>query len=221
MGERADWMASVGQVLRIAQAYAGEAADDEPGRPSRALEGYLRCVRRSGDDSLPGIAASQIHDLLDADWNEPDVVDVVGHLFLPTPDDGRSRRDWLGVVAELLEARAEGQPAPPDAPPVTAFEWRTSYPDLAQVIGGSFHNDALAIHGSYDAALAEDLASRTPFQLARAIGQLEEIIAGDLDEATLRRGIHALGAGLLPPGGITHREWLAAVGAALRKTLAS
>jgi hypothetical protein len=218
MGERADWQASVGQILRLAQAYAGEATDDQPDRPSRALEGYLRCARRAGDYSLAAIAASQIRDLLEEDWTEPDIVEIVDHLFLPAPGDGRTHQEWLRVVADLLEARADGRWQPDDASPLTSFEWRTCYPDLAQVIGVSFHVDALQLHGSYEAALDEGL-SGSRFELNRAIGQLEEILVSDLDETTLKRGMRALGAHLLPPRGIAHGEWLTNIGSALRRAL--
>lgn len=219
MGEWSDWLASVGQVLRLGQAYRDEEPDDWPDRPSRALKGYVRCVRRTGDRSAIAVAVAQIRQLLDEDWSDPDTLELVDHLALPQPGGGRTRQDWLQAVADLLDETLEGASWPEESAPVTSYEWRTCYPDLAQVLGAAFHQDALAIHGSYEAALRDALDGVSRHRLGRAIGQAEEILYSGLDEATLTCGMRALGAGLEPPGAIARRVWLAALGGEFRTAL--
>jgi len=194
-----EWLAQVAEIRRLARAYTQATGDDRPGRPSEALISYLRCLWREPDFGRAAIAVGQIRNLIDQDWDDADIVEAVRLLGLPRPSDGRTVYEWLQVVADLLEHALEHHDLPADAPPDSAYEWTTSFPDLTGLIATAYHQDTLVLHGSSENALADTALDASALALTRAVGQVHEILALGFSEDQLERGVRWMGLGIRNP----------------------
>lgn len=171
-----EWLARVGEISRLVRAYQHGDAVDQPGRPSEALKSYLRAVSRDRNFTAAAVVVWQVRELLDEDWDAQDTLEAVDFLGLPQPSDGRSARDWLGVVADLIEQALEASRMGPEAMPSTQYDWTAAFPDAAAVIGNAFHQDAIVLHTTLERALAETLRDFSVFLIARAVGQFQELL---------------------------------------------
>jgi hypothetical protein len=159
----------------------------------------LRCLWREPDFGRAAIAVGQIRNLIDQDWDDADIVEAVRLLGLPRPSDGRTVYEWLQVVADLLEHALEHHDLPADAPPDSAYEWTTSFPDLTGLIATAYHQDTLVLHGSSENALADTALDASALALTRAVGQVHEILALGFSEDQLERGVRWMGLGIRNP----------------------
>ena len=196
---KVDWLARVGEVRELARAYTGTSADDRPGQPSIALQSYLRSLWRDPDFSRAATVVRQISELLEEDWDDPELLDTADLLGLPQPSDGRSIPDWLRVVGDLVEHALEKGNLPADGPPSTAYEWTASYRNLAGLISNAYHLDAFVLHGTAEDALARTLSDFGVLTLARAVGEAGEILALGLPENAVERGVRWMGLQLRTP----------------------
>ncbi|MGW6578109.1 hypothetical protein ACWF76_01700 [Streptomyces globisporus] len=123
----------LGQVIR---AYTGMSADDEPDRPSEALQAYLRHTWHTRPDAL-ATAERQIRDYA---RNPPGRLRLSLGEFYPVPDVGLPRpaiQDWLFVVADHLKRSIEeGEVPPPASPAPTGSGGRPSPAVLSERVAG-------------------------------------------------------------------------------------
>lgn len=195
------WYRSFHHLQQLLDAYAGQEPDDEPGKPSDALTGYVRTVILT-DPAAPVLAAAQARELVANGVLDSD--DFIALELLPRPT-GPNEHDyfaWLKTVAALCEQAAdEGYPPGPRTP-WTGWEWRQHYPTLHQLFAGYLGQDfdtqfpvgdfeepiapfVAAIHAW---AATADIAT-----LARALGECTRLTALHLDRPTIETGLIALG----------------------------
>jgi hypothetical protein len=173
------WYPGTSHLLALAQAYAGQAADDEPGKPSAALVAYQRWC----DPPAVAATAAELRRLA------AEGAQAAGELgsWLPSSDAG-----WLLTVAELCDSTiGTGFPSPAD--PVTHWEWNRRFPDLGQLIGSYFSQDFPEEHATHDEAIDTWAATASRQARARVVGQIRELLALGLDDAALDAGLSELG----------------------------
>ncbi|MFR0352830.1 contact-dependent growth inhibition system immunity protein [Streptomyces sediminimaris] len=76
------------------------------------------------------------------------------------------------------------------------------------MLGAYFHRDFSYVYDSYDEALDEYLSAAAPEERAQAIQEIGELLAMVSSDEELHTATTALGLDLLPPDGLSHREWL-------------
>ncbi|MGH2733928.1 MAG: hypothetical protein ACRDJG_13520 [Actinomycetota bacterium] len=127
------------------------------------------------------------------------MVETARLLGLPRPSDDRTLPEWLQVVASLIENALENHEIPPDAPPATAYEWITCFPNVTALISTSYHQDALFLHDSLEQALAATVREAGVLALIRTVGQIHEILALSLPEGRLEQGVRWMGLSVRNP----------------------
>ncbi|HET9170878.1 MAG TPA: hypothetical protein VFN97_15680 [Actinospica sp.] len=204
----ATWYRSFHHLQQLLDAYAGQEPDDEPGKPSEALIGYLRTVIVT-DPAAPVLAAAQARELVANGVLDSD--DFIALELLPRPT-GPSEHDyfaWLKTVAELCEEAADaGYPRWPDTPP-TSWEWRRNHPTLHQLFAGYLGQDfdtqfPAAEHADdpvapFVAAIHAWAATADLVTLTRALAECTRLTALHLDRATLETALIALGCDAVLP----------------------
>jgi hypothetical protein len=198
MGITVDWLGAVGEIRQLARAYYGDARDED-GKPSEELLAYLRYCAREGSFVRPAVAVRQIRDLIEENEDPQEFVEITDALPLPTPTGGKSTTEWLRIVADTLEGVVESHAFPPTGPPMARFEWITYYPSLATIISSAYHQDSFELHGSLENALAVTIHGHSAPELARAIGQVYEILAWHLSQQELIKGFGFMGLQVATP----------------------
>lgn len=198
MGSTVDWLAAINEIRQLSLAYFGDARD-ETNQPSEELLAYLRYCTRGGFFARAAVAVRQIHELLD-DQNTEEFAEIAAVIPLPTPAAGKSTTEWLTTVADILENAVEGHNFPPAGPPVTRFEWIMYYPSLAGIISHAFHQDAPQLYDSIENALEATIRDSSMSDLARAIGQIHEILAWNIPQQELAGGLTSMGLEIVIPG---------------------
>ncbi|MBO0803961.1 MAG: hypothetical protein J2P25_12920 [Nocardiopsaceae bacterium] len=184
-------------LLALAQAYAGQAADDEPGKPSAALTAYLRW----SDPPAAAATAAELRELASRGAQS------AGKLASWLPS---SQTSWLLTVADLCENAVQAG-FPPAADPVTHWEWNRRFPDLGQLIGCYFSQDFPDEFAGHDEAIDAWSASAGGQARARVTGQIRELLALGLDDAELDGGLAELGLEVDLP--LHPADWLGHVAA--------
>ncbi|WMX44063.1 contact-dependent growth inhibition system immunity protein [Streptomyces roseicoloratus] len=182
---------------------------------AEAVDGYLRQTWRTRPWAI-AVAAEQLRVYAD---NPPGRLRLRLGEYYRLPDVGlppEELRDWLtGLADRLDESLATGQ-APPPAPPVTPWEWRSRFPELAQLLGGWFSQDMPEEFGDHEAALADYLQGTDPGLVAQLTGELHDLLALPLDEDGLAIALAALGSEVEPPAPLSRAAWLASLALRLR-----
>ncbi|MET7712433.1 contact-dependent growth inhibition system immunity protein [Streptomyces sp. NPDC005407] len=200
-----------GELDQVINAYVGEPADDDPERPSRALQTYLRHTWHSRPWAL-SVAEQQIRDYA---RNPPGRLRLRLGEFYPVPDVGRPEseiQDWLLVLADHIKRSIEdGEVPPPSAAPETHWEWHARFPELAQFLGGWFSQDMPDEFADHDAAVQDYDTATDRTLVARLVGELHELLALRLEEADYALAVGELGMEVDPPTPYTPGAWLALV----------
>ncbi|MCP2342540.1 contact-dependent growth inhibition system immunity protein [Actinomadura rupiterrae] len=198
-------LAEFGAVAELLAAYAGQAADDVPGRPGAALSGYLRWS--AAWPAQAASAAGQLRRLMARLLNEPDTVPAMLTAALPVSRTGEPvDAQWADAVAEILEHAVDAG-FPPPGTPVTFWEWNRRFLALAQFLGCYFTQDFGDEFTDHDAAIAAWARTATPVDRARLSGEIGELLALGLSDNDLNEALATLGMDVEPP--LPAPAWLA------------
>ena len=198
------WHGSYSTLRDLLEAYAGMAADDEPGRPGAALVAYLD-IMRDVSPASPAIAAAQLRRLVEAGRlladpaeGAPDS-DATAVSLLPWPETA-DRVAWAEALVLLLDADyAAARSQSGSRVPASPWAWRRRFPLLNQLLAGYFGQDFPTEHPGMDTvqaereALAEWRAGTDRTILARTLGELHELAALRLERGELEVALGALG----------------------------
>ncbi|MFF8845754.1 contact-dependent growth inhibition system immunity protein [Streptomyces sp. NPDC015127] len=199
-----------GELDQVISAYVGRSADDAEDEPSEALQAYLRHTWHTRPWAL-GVAEQQVREYA---RNPPGRLRMRLGEFYPVPDVGLSEseiQDWLFRIADHIKRSIEeGEVPQPDAPR-THWEWRTRFHELAQFLGGWFSQDMPDEFPDHDAAVRDYSESTDPQLVARLVGELNELLALDLDDADYALALAELGMEVDPPAPYAPSAWLALV----------
>ena len=200
---------SYGELDQVISAYAGEPADDDRDRPSRALQAYLRHTWHTRPWAL-AVAERQIRAYA---RNPPGRLRLRLGEFYPVPDVGLPESEiqgWLLVLADhLRDSVEEGNVPRPSPCPRTHWEWQARFPELAQLLGGWFSQDMPDEFADHEAAVQDYVTSADRVLVARTVAELHELLALGLDESDYGLAVAELGMEVDPPGPDTPGEWLA------------
>ncbi|MDI3417937.1 contact-dependent growth inhibition system immunity protein [Streptomyces luteolus] len=199
-----------GELDQVISAFLGQVADDEPDKPSDALQAYLRHTWHTRPWAL-GTAEQQLRAYAE---NPPGRLRQRLGEFYPVPDVGlpdSEIQDWLRQLADHIKASIEEGHVPPPSVPETHWEWRTRFPELAQFLGGWFSQDMPDEFADHDAAI-DDYANSTDRQLvARLIGELQELLALGVEESDYALALAELGMEVDVPTPYSPSAWLGLV----------
>ena len=194
-----------GELDEVVRAHLGRTADDE-----EALTAYLRHTWRT----RPWALAVAEHQLREYAANPPGRLRLRLGEFYPVPDVGLPDSEiqaWLLALADRLKLSVETGEAPPPATPRTHWEWQARFPELTQLLGGWFSQDMPDEFADHDAALRDYVDTTDPGLVARAAGELHELLSLPLDESDHAVAVAELGMEVDPPAPYSPSGWLAAV----------
>jgi hypothetical protein len=225
----APWAERLPELRLLLEAYASVPREirftDSPEAPSKAMRSYLRIATY-----YPGRAFRVTAEILDTLKRGLDTPEVAAELATMPPiivSDGQAKQDALVLMIPHLVAFTErGERADP-AVPETRWEWRQRLPNLATLLGAYFHQDAAEEYPSpdgtpdYDAAMADYFATVIGDVAAATAREIEELLKMGFDESGLHLAEKALGAGVLPPSGLSHEGWLREIASYLKEGLAA
>jgi hypothetical protein len=223
----APWAERLPELRLLLEAYASVPREarftDSPEAPSKAMRSYLRIATY-----YPGRAFRVTAEILDTLKRGLDSPEVTAELATMPPiivPEGQSKQDALVMMIPHLVAFTErGEQADP-AVPETRWEWRQRLPNLAHLFGSYFHQDAAEEYpgpdgtADHDAIIADYLDTVIGDEAAATAHEIEELLGMGLDEAGLDAAETALGAGLLPPSGLSHENWLTQIALRLKREL--
>ncbi|WP_156722305.1 contact-dependent growth inhibition system immunity protein [Streptomyces apocyni] len=197
-----------GELDQVISAYVGQAADDTEEQPSEALQAYLRHTWHTRPWAL-GVAEQQLREYA---RNPPGRLRLRLGEFYPVPDIGVPEPEiqgWLLLVANHLKRSVEeGSVAPPTSPR-THWEWRARFPELAQFLGGWLSQDMPDEFPDHEAAVRDYAETTDPQLVARLVGELNELLALDLDDSDYALAMAELGMEVDPPAPYAPSAWLA------------
>ncbi|MEW1794508.1 contact-dependent growth inhibition system immunity protein [Streptomyces niveus] len=200
-----------GELDQVIGAYVGESADDDPDRPSRALQAYLRHTWHTRPWALSQ-AERQIREYA---RNPPGRLRLRIGEFYPVPDVGLPDSEiqgWFVVIADHIKRSVEeGEVPSPSVMPQTHWEWQARFPEVAQLFGGWFSQDMPDEFVDHEAGLRDYATTVDRVLVARAVGELRELLALGFDESDHALALAELGMEVDPPVSYTPGEWLAMV----------
>ncbi|MFF3289333.1 contact-dependent growth inhibition system immunity protein [Streptomyces sp. NPDC003023] len=199
-----------GELDQVISAFTGQSADDAEDEPSSALQAYLRYTWHTRPWAL-GVAEQQVREYA---RNPPGRLRLRLGEFYPVPDVGLAESEiqgWLFLIADHIKRSVENGEAPRPEVPRTHWEWRTRFPELAQFLGGWFSQNMPDEFMDHDAAARDYAESTNPQIVGRLVGELQELLALDLDDADYAVALAELGMEVDPPAPHTPSAWLALV----------
>ncbi|MCX5060178.1 contact-dependent growth inhibition system immunity protein [Streptomyces sp. NBC_00201] len=201
-GQRFDELGS------LLQAYAqtGFTFADTAETPGPGLASYLRIAAR--DPERAATALRQIDDLLSVGLFSEETADEVENLPHIRPPMGASVEDCLRIVRGHLYQLLQDPSRVPYVNPQNSWEWNERFPALSQLLGAYFHRDFSYIYDSRDEALDEYVSEALPEDRAQAVQEMGELLAMASSDQELDTATEALGLDLLPPQGMSLRQWL-------------
>ncbi|TQJ87377.1 contact-dependent growth inhibition system immunity protein [Streptomyces sp. SLBN-31] len=190
------------------EAYAntGYTFSDTAESPGPGLASYLRIAAR--DPARAATAVRQIDQLLSVGLFSDEVAEDVEDLPHIRPPAGTSVEDCLRVAREHLNRFLQAPSQVPLMNPQNNWEWNERFPELSQLLGAYFHQDFFSFYDSRDDALDEYVAEVLPENRAQAAQELGELMAMVTSDQELHTAADALGLSLLPPEGMSLRQWL-------------
>ncbi|WP_327297341.1 contact-dependent growth inhibition system immunity protein [Streptomyces sp. NBC_01197] len=206
----APWAEWLPELRLLLEAYSSvvreERFTDTDEITSKAMRSYLRMATY-----YPGRAFRVTREILDVLKYGLDEVDVASNLASMPPmitPPGRTREDCLIAMLPHLAAFTErGEVAEP-AIPETSWEWCERLPNLNNLLGGYFHQDAElptdALLDEYTAAGAGGPEHEVA-AAAKEIGELLEICPA---EECVEEAVEGLACSLMPPEGQTYTQWM-------------
>ncbi|MFE1752597.1 contact-dependent growth inhibition system immunity protein [Streptomyces anandii] len=195
--------------LLKAYAYAGYTFSDTPQVPGPGLASYLRIAAR--DPARAVRAVQQIDDLLSVGLFSEEIADDVEGLPQIRPPAGKSVEGCLRIARGHLHRLLQDPSGIPQINPQNSWEWNERFPELSQLLGAYFHRDFSYIYESREEALDEYVGQAEAEERAQAVREIGELLAMVSSDEELRIAATALGLDLLPPQGMSLREWLEAV----------
>ncbi|MGY6023156.1 contact-dependent growth inhibition system immunity protein [Streptomyces spinosirectus] len=192
--------------LLNAYTYTDLSFSDTPETPGPGLASYLRTAAR--DPARAETAVQQIEDLLSVGLFSDEIADDVDDLPHINPPLGKSVEDCLRVVRDHLYRFLQDPARVPQMNPQTRWEWDERFPELGQLLGGYFHQNFPDFYGSRDEALDEYIAELPREDREKTAQEIKELLDIAQSEQELDTATSALGLGLLPPDGMTLRQWL-------------
>ncbi|MFF3362914.1 contact-dependent growth inhibition system immunity protein [Streptomyces misionensis] len=197
-----------GELDQVMRAYLGQPADDTPEQAGQALTAYLRHTWHSRPWAL-AVAERQLREYAD---NPPGRLRLRLGEFYAIPDVGLPQgeiQSWLRCLADHIRASIETGEVPAPAPPVTHWEWHARFPELGQFLGGWFSQDMPDEFDDHHAAVEDYRHSTDPQLVARLVGELQELLALELDESDYALAVAELGMEVDPPAPYSPSGWLA------------
>ncbi|MGM9331884.1 contact-dependent growth inhibition system immunity protein [Streptomyces murinus] len=199
-----------GELDQVMRAYLGQPADDTPEQPGPALTAYLRHTWHTRPWALAA-AERQLREYAD---NPPGRLRLRLGEFYAIPDVGLPQgeiQSWLRCLADHIKHSIETGEVPPPAVPATHWEWHARFPELGQFLGGWFSQDMPDEFDDHHAAVEDYRDSTDRHLVARLVGELQELLALDLDESNLALAVAELGMEVDPPAPYSPSGWLAVV----------
>lgn len=192
--------------LLKAYAYTGFTFTDTTETPGPGLASYLRIAAR--DPVRAETAVHQIDELLSAGLFSEELAGDVEDLPHIRPPMGMSVEDCLRIARDHLYRFLQDPSQIPQINPQNAWEWNERFPELSQLLGAYFHRDFSYIYDSRDEALDEYVSQSEPEDRAQAAQEITELLTMVSSDQELHTATTALGLDLLPPDGMSHRQWL-------------
>ncbi|MGI5373769.1 contact-dependent growth inhibition system immunity protein [Streptomyces sp. CA-251387] len=192
--------------LLEAYAYTGFTFSDTEESPSPGLASYLRIAARN--PARAATAVQQIDDLLSIGLFSEEIADEVEDLPHIRPPVGASVEDCLRIVREHLYRLLQDPSRVAHVNPQNSWEWNERFPALSQLLGAYFHQDFSSIYESRDEALDEYVSEAVPEDRAQAAQEIGELLTMVSSDQELDTAATALGLDLLPPQGMSLRQWL-------------
>lgn len=196
-----------GELDQVIRAYIGQPADDTSDAPSQVLTAYLRYTWHTRPWAL-AVAEQQVREYAE---NPPGRLRLALGEFYVIPDVGLPEgavQKWLYTLADHIRRSIEEGAVPPPAAPATHWEWHARFPELGQFLGGWFSQDMPDEFENHDEAVTDYKASTDPQLVARLVGELQELLALDLDESDHALAVAELGMEVDPPEPFTPSGWL-------------
>ncbi|MET7484815.1 contact-dependent growth inhibition system immunity protein [Streptomyces sp. NPDC005538] len=194
----------------LLQAYewtGGHAFDDTMEAPGAGLTSYLRVIAPTPQRAAA--AVREIDDLLTVGLFSDEIADDVDLLPHLEPPTGASVEDCLRVVRHHLCQFLAKPPTDGAVPrPQTRWEWRERFPGLSHLLGSYFHQDFSREYGSHAEAINDYLAQEAPEDHQAAAHDIESFLAMNPTPDELQQAARALDLRILPPAGISLRQWL-------------
>ncbi|MER6234404.1 contact-dependent growth inhibition system immunity protein [Streptomyces sp. NPDC001663] len=196
------------ELSDLLEAYAntGFTFSDTAETPGPGLASYLRIAAR--DPARAETAVRQIDDLLSVGLFSEEIADEVENLPHIRPPMGTSVEDCLRITRDHLYRFLQDPSQIPLINPQNHWEWNERFPELGQLLGAYFHQNFSYFYNSRDEALDEYVSESLPEDLAQAARELDELLSMVSSDQELHTAANALGLGLLPPEGMTLRQWL-------------
>lgn len=192
--------------LLNAYAHTGYTFNDTTETPGPGLASYLRIAAR--DPARAATAVQQIDELLSVGLFSEEIADDVENLPHIRPPMGTSVEDCLRIAREHLQRLLQDASRIPQMNPQNAWEWDERFPQLGQLLGGYFHQNFSHFYDSYDEALDEHVREVPPEDRAQTAQEITELLVMVTSDQELHTATTALGLGLLPPDGMSLRQWL-------------
>ncbi|MFE6172912.1 contact-dependent growth inhibition system immunity protein [Streptomyces sp. NPDC056464] len=171
-----------------------------------SLASYLRIAAR--DPARAVTAVRQIDELLSFGLFSEEIADDVENIPHIVPPMGTSVEDCLRIARDHLNRFLEDPSRVPQMNPQNTWEWIERFPELSQLLGAYFHRDFSYIYDSRDEALDEYVSQSKPEERAQAAQEITEILTMVPSDEELDTATTALGLDLLPPKGMSLRQWL-------------
>lgn len=192
--------------LLAAYANTGFTFSDTAETPGPGLASYLRIAAR--DPARAVTAVDQIEDLLSVGLFSEEIADNVENLPHIRPPMGTSVEDCLRIVRDHLYRFLQDPSQVPLVNPQNSWEWNERFPELSQLLGAYFHQNFSYFYDSRDEALDEYVGESLPEDRAKAAQELGELLTMVSSDQELHTAANALGLGLIPPQGMSLRQWL-------------
>jgi len=196
------------ELSDLLEAYAetGFTFSDTIETPGPGLASYLRIAAR--DPARAETAVRQIDDLLSVGLFSEEIAEEVENLQHIRPPMGTSVEDCLCIARDHLNRLLQDPARVLQMNPQNTWEWNERFPELSQLLGAYFHQKFSEFYGSRDEALDEYVSESSQEDLAQAAQELEELLAMASSDQELHTAASALGLALLPPHGLSLRQWL-------------
>ncbi|MER6548351.1 contact-dependent growth inhibition system immunity protein [Streptomyces sp. NPDC001250] len=192
--------------LLEAYAHTGFTFSDTTETPGPGLASYLRIAAR--DPARAATAVHQIEELLSVGLFSDEIADDVENLPHIRPPMGRSVEDCLRIVRDHLYRFLRDPSRVPQENPQNSWEWNERFPALSQLLGAYFHRNFSDFYESPDGALDVYVSEAVLEDRAQAAQELGELLTMVSSDQELQTAATALGLDLLPPQGMTLRQWL-------------
>ncbi|MFI6440002.1 contact-dependent growth inhibition system immunity protein [Streptomyces sp. NPDC050759] len=195
----------LGELLE-AYANTGFMFSDTAETPGPALASYLRIAAR--DPARAATAVRQIEELISIGLFSEEIADDVEDLPHIRPPMGTSVEDCLRVARDHLNRFLQDPSQIPPVNPQNNWEWNERFPALSQLLGAYFHQDFSSFYDSREEALDEYVSEVLPEDRAQAAQEIIELLTMVSSDQELDTAATALGLDLLPPDGMSLRQWL-------------